>query len=107
MVQGRSSGDGEWLIHRDKVERLERAVFGSPGHPGMEDTLQELVIVAREREKEHRQNLARLNVIIAILTVLAIYIGLVQTGKVFKSALQPTLVFQSPHDVAQVQLANE
>jgi hypothetical protein len=78
-VTARLDDQGEWRLHRDKVERLENAVFGSPGHPGMEDTLQELVIVARERETQHKQNLNRLNVIIAILTALAAYIGLIQT----------------------------
>jgi hypothetical protein len=60
--------------------RIENKVDGTPGNPGIEERLNTLITSleteAKVREKEHKANTTRLNLIIALLALLATYIGI-------------------------------
>lgn len=56
------------------------AILEGPPHPGMETRMNDFLVEFRtletEREKQHHANKVRLDIIIAILTLVATYLGI-------------------------------
>jgi hypothetical protein len=98
--------DGRIAKLESDVSRLVKVVEGN-GRPGLAseftDFMGEFRGAQEEREKQHKQSQARLNIIIAALIALAAYIAIVQTQNAHKSLLDPARIF---HSMNIPQLAN-
>lgn len=98
---------GEQLATLIRVVRdLHRDIYGN-GEPGLKRKAESFMdmhnATEKERVRQHRENSRKLNVIIALLTAIAAYIGLIlSVGKSLKSDLDPIKIFHSHSDSGQV-----
>lgn len=92
--------DKEALAVLKTFARRVDADLYNHGKDGMKTQLSELITAQMTREqledRRHKQNRDRLNIIIAIVSLIALYIGLVLTFKKdWKGAIDPAKLFHS------------